>query len=106
MRSRWPGRKAAWTSFNPRNSLANALSARIIRTVGEPRRDVAAAKSVGNGNTLEDMIQSSAPDIGIRITNGSVLVFLVLKHVGIDRHRSDTALFCELLNFRHIAQTI
>src|SRR5260370_15424574 len=91
--------------FKIANSTANALRPRIIRTVRKPRRDIPATQRFGNGHTIDNVVQGFPPNRCVRISQGSILVILVLKHIRIDRTRFDSMLVGKVFDFASVLQS-
>ena len=93
--------------------MPDVLRARIVRAVGEPQRQVAAAQTLSDFDAVQNMLQSLFPNLAIGIAERSVLVDLVLKHVRVDGAGAQSMLRRECLNaantagsFRQIPQHV
>src|SRR5215471_13287385 len=73
--------------FEPSLSPADVGSTWIVRSVCEPKRDVPAVKTHANRDAVLHMPHSTLANFLVRIAERTVLVFLVLKKVGIDGTR-------------------
>src|SRR5258708_13848962 len=81
--------------------MTDVLSPRIVRSVGEPERDIAAPEAARNFDAVENMVERLLSDGGVRIPQRSVFVDLVLEHVGVDGAGAEAMLGCEGLNVGH-----
>src|SRR5215472_14465362 len=70
--------------FEPSLSPADVGSTWIVRSVCEPKRDVPAVKTHANRDAFLHMPHSTLANFLVRIAERTVLVFLVLKKIGID----------------------
>src|SRR5215469_4502107 len=87
------------------DARANALRAGVVGAVGKPGRDVARAERAGDGDAIEYVVDSAAANRGVRVSDRAVLVFLVLKNVGVDGSGPDRELLGEGLDARDVRET-
>ena len=64
--------------------FADILCTRIVRTVGEPQRQIAAAQAARDFHAIENVLERRLPDLRIRVSERPIFVHLVLKRVRID----------------------
>src|SRR5581483_2543647 len=69
--------------------LPDVRRSRIIRSIGKPKGDVPALEAPRNLDAVFGMPQSTLANRCLGVSKGSVLVFLILKKVGIDRAGGD-----------------
>ena len=92
--------------FKPANAFANALRARIIRSIRHPQRDVARSQRLADLNAIEYVLESALANVRIGIAQRSKLVFLVLKEVGINRARAHAVVALQFAHRAHIRQPV
>ncbi len=59
----------------------------IIRAVGEPQRKIPAAQCLPDLDAVENVIERRAPHLGAGVPQRTILINLILKHVGVDGPR-------------------
>ena len=70
--------------LEPSATLRDVRRAGIIRSVGEPQRDIAAAQMLRDRYAVPHVRDRMLPDVRIRVAERSELVDLILKEVGVD----------------------
>src|SRR5215471_296366 len=70
--------------FEPPFSLPDIRSAWVIGSVGEPHRDIPALEVPADLDPFTHVLHRTLADFFLRIRERTVLVFLVLKKVGVD----------------------
>ena len=90
---------------HPFNALANALRARVVRTIGQPHGDVARTKRLRDGHGLQQMIDCHPANRAVGIADGSELVLLALKEIGIDGAGADAGLGLQIQDSVRVAET-
>src|SRR5262245_41569039 len=74
----------------PSLALPDVRGPGIVRAVGEPKRQVSAVEPSCDLDAVLHVTQGSQANRWIGITKRTVLVFLILKEVGVDRSWRDT----------------
>src|SRR5215467_200995 len=65
-------------------ALPEVRGSGIIRTIGKPKRNVTAAKALGDLDAVFRVLQCPSANRLIRICERSVFVFLTLEQIGVD----------------------
>ena len=84
--------------LEPLLALPDMRRAGIIRSIGEPQRNVAAAETRCDPDAVSGVLERARSHGRIRIPERPVFVFLVLKKVGIDRAGPHAVVRREFLN--------
>src|SRR5215467_6922112 len=97
----------------PLLALADVCSAGIIRAVCKPQGNISRVKPLCDFNAVFRVPQGTSTDGLIRIPERTILVFLILKKIGIDGSRRNSItggqapdFICALYAFRTIPQHV
>src|SRR6266478_910676 len=91
--------------FKIANSISNALRPWIIGTVCEPRRDIHATQRIRDGDAIENVVQGFPSNRCVGVSQRSIFIILVLKHIRIDRTGFDSMLFGKVHNFTGVVHS-
>src|SRR5690242_10699132 len=80
-------------------ALPDVRSSGIIRTVREPKRYVPALQALRDFNAVFRMLQGATAHAIIGVSERSVLIFLILKKIGIDGTRPNSVAGSETPDF-------
>src|SRR5207253_6535196 len=75
--------------FEPPLTLSNVRGSGVVRTVGEPEDDVAAAQAPRDGDAVARVLQGARAHALVRVAERSEFVGLILEQIRIDRSRLD-----------------
>jgi len=86
--------------------LADILRTGVIRTVGEPRREIPRTQKVGDFDAIQNVIERFPPYGRIGVADRSVLIFLVLEDIRIDRAGPDAIFSAERIDVADVVGAI
>src|SRR3989442_13218232 len=69
----------AQSFFKPLASLSDVRCTGITGSIGKPKGDIPASQLLGDFLTFKNMLQSGLANLRVRVTQGSMLVDLILK---------------------------
>ena len=78
-------------------AMANGSCPRVARAIGEPERDVLAARLLADLNTFQNVIERGLADFRVGIAKRPILVNLVLENIGVDRAEANAAFVAEAI---------
>jgi hypothetical protein len=92
--------------FKPADALADALGAGIVGAIGQPDGKIAAAESLGNLDRIQNVVHGLLPDLRRGVAEGTVLVLLVLKEVGVDGAGMNAEAAFQLLDLGNVVDAV
>ena len=97
---------AAQGVFKPADAFADALGAGVVGAVGEPEGEIAGAKFLRDFYRIENVGDGLLADFGRGVAEGTELVFLILKEVGVDGACVDSVNLFEVFDLRDIGEAV
>ena len=73
--------------FEPLAALTDVRGSGIVRSISEPERDISAVQTSSNFDAIFRVLQRALANRRIWIAKRAILIFLILKQIGVDRTR-------------------
>ena len=92
--------------FKPADALTDTLRAGVVGPIRQPERKVATPEALGDLDGVKHVVRGLFANLSRRIAQGTELVLLILKEIGVDGSGANAEAALECLHFGHIGDAV